>query len=73
MKCRDMNPGNPPDRHHDPDIFQPSMKCRDMNPGNFVVTDFEVRVWPPLNEVPGYESRQSDWRRVAGLNGIVPQ
>ena len=33
------------------------MKCRDMNPGNSVRCLFGG-VGLPLNEVPGYESRQ---------------
>ena len=38
------------------------MKCRDMNPGNYLSRFINVIVPETLNEVPGYESRQSAMR-----------
>ena len=58
MKCRDMNPGNDDQQVEAVQTVNPSMKCRDMNPGNPLEDQGVGSRPPPLNEVPGYESRQ---------------
>ena len=59
MKCREMNPGNQPDKMVDRGVGLPSMKCREMNPGNHPTSIGSHRRGASLNEVPGDESRQS--------------
>ena len=74
MKCRDMNPGNFFSDEHNGFFGEPSMKCRDMNPGNLHFLPPPRHPGDgPLNEVPGYESRQYAVSFATTADCFVPQ
>ena len=66
-----MNPGNDFRFAFIDDHDGPSMKCRDMNPGNASQVALSTNS-SSLNEVPGYESRQScrDKRFTAAMDPL---